>query len=294
MLTKCDYFVDVQLWPLHKTLNARGWLGNFPEGEKDHAVHLLNGFLYFSPPLVDQMFVAAVQSVSSRFYSASDPFLTFQSKWQQFMDTAIVTYVTGEAPNPTDSGFSFARKARQLLGIPENRIATPDDAVLRLMQEPGPVLFVDDFVGSGNQFLETWRRSVSILASGTHTSFARISEASGSSFYYCPVICTQYGYDRIQAACPSVSLQPAHIITARYSALKPDSYIWPPHLQASALDFLRIASTRAGIPDDHSVNDWRGFHELGLAVALGDSIPDATLPILYWEKNGWTPLFRRT
>src|SRR5689334_2415032 len=69
VLEKADYFVDVQLWPLQKTLNARGWLGNFLDNEKEHATHLLNGFLYFSPALVDQMFTAAFQSLSSRFHT---------------------------------------------------------------------------------------------------------------------------------------------------------------------------------------------------------------------------------
>lgn len=289
---KCDYFVDVQLWPLRRTLNAQGWLNNFTDSEKEHSIHLLNGFLYFCSTLIDQMFVAAIHGISSQFYSPGDPFLTFQSTWQQFVDTIVVTYVTGEIPNPSDSGLGFARKARQLLGVSENRITTPDDAVRRLMQQPGPILFVDDFVGSGNQFLETWRRAVSVA--GSTTSFERISTVSGSTFYYCPLFCTQYGYERLQNQCPAVILRPAHVITDRYSALSPESFIWPAHLQTTAVDFLGVASSRAGIPDnDGNVDDWRGFHKLGLAIAIGDSVPDATLPIFYWEENGWTPLIRR-
>jgi hypothetical protein len=293
VLTKCDYFVDVQLWPLHKTLDAHGWLTNFTDAEKEHAVHLLNGFLYFCPALIDQMFVAAVQALSSRLFSPGDSFLTFQSAWQHFIDTVVVTYVTGEVPNPSDSGLSFARKARQLLGIPEGRITTPDEAVRRLMLQPGPVLFVDDFVGSGSQFLRTWDRPVPIA--GSTSSFEKVSSVAGASFYYCPLLCTQHGYSNITSRCPTVVLQPAHVITERYSALSPDSYIWPLDLQPTAVDFLRTASSKAGIPaNGGKVNDWRGFHMLGLAIAMGDSVPDATLPLFYWEKNGWKPLIRRT
>jgi hypothetical protein len=293
VLAKADYFVDVQLWPLQKTLNARGWLGNFIGDEKEHAIHLLNGFLYFSSVLVDQMFAAAFQSLSSRFHTPGSSYLVLQSNWQQFLDTVIVTYVTGERPNPTDSGYSFARKTRQLLGIPETRITSPADAVQRLVHQPGPILFVDDFVGSGNQFVETWRRTVSI--SGITASFEKIAAVSPASFYYCPVICTEYGYSRLRHDCPTVILQPAHILTRRYSALAPDSFIWPARLQATSVDFLQRASSRAGIPDTGgNVNDWRGFHQLGLALAIGDSVPDATLPIFYWEENGWKPLLKKT
>ncbi len=293
VLTKCEYFVDVQLWPLHKTLNADGWLTNFTNGEREHAVHLLNGFLYFCSAFVDQMFMAAVQAVSSQLYSSGDSFLTFQSAWQQFVDTILVTYVTGEVPNPSDSGLSFARRARQLLGIPEERITPPDEAVRRLMRQPGPVLFVDDFVGSGDQFIATWHRPVSIA--GSTSSFEKLSSVAGARFYYCPLLCTQHGYSEIRTRCPVVVLQPAHLIDERYSALSPDSVIWPPNLRPTAVDFLRTASSRAGIPDNGGqVNDWRGFHMLGLAMAIGDSVPDATLPIFYWETMGWKPLIRRT
>ena len=293
VLSKADYFVDVQLWPLMRTLNARGWLQNFLNDEEEHAIHLLNGFLYFSTTLVDQMFTAAFQSLSSRFHNVGSSYLALQSNWQQFVDTVLVTYVTGERPNPTDSGYLFARKARQLLGIAEDRIMDPEAAVQRLVSLPGPVLFVDDFVGSGNQFLQTWQRAVSI--SGSSGSFARIASVSTATFYYCPVICTEYGYSRITSHCPSVVLQPAHVISHRYNTLAPDSFIWPAHLLPTAADFLKNASLRAGIPDSGgNVDDWRGFHKLGLALALGDTIPDASLPIFYWEDNGWTPLIRRT
>jgi hypothetical protein len=292
VLSKTDYFVDVQLWPLLKELDAHRWLSNFTDSELDHAVHLLNGFMYFSSRLLDQLFISAVQSLSASFYSFGDSFLAFQSTWRQFVDSVIVTYVTGEIPNPSDSGYAFARRARQLLGINEDRIMAPDEAVRHLVQQAGPIIFVDDFVGSGNQFVETWRRQVPL--SGSTSSFERITAVRGAEFYYCPLACTEYGFDRIRRDCPAVRLHPAHLLSARYSALDPNSIIWPNHLRGTATDFLQAASARAGIPDTNgNVDDWRGFHKLGLAIAMGDSVPDATLPIFYWERNGWIPLIRR-
>jgi len=292
VFTKTDYFVDVQLWPLLKEIDGRRWLTNFTPSEQEHAVHLLNSFMYLSPRLLDQLFTSTLQSLSASFYSVGSSFLAFQSTWRQFVDTVVITYVTGEIPNPSDSGYGFARRARQLIGIDENRIVTPDEAVRRIVQQPGPVIFVDDFVGSGNQFLETWRRAVPL--SGSTLSFERIKAIRGAEFYYCPLVCTEYGFHRIRAECPSVRLQPAHLLSSKYSALDQHSIIWPNHLRSSAIDFLRAASARAGISDTNgNVDDWRGFHCLGLAIAIGDSVPDATLPIFYWERNGWIPLIRR-
>ena len=63
-----------------------------------------------------------------------DSFLTLQAKWRLFVDTVIITYVTGETPNPTDSGVSFARRARQSLRIDQAMIMEPDEAVRLLLR----------------------------------------------------------------------------------------------------------------------------------------------------------------
>jgi len=55
VLGKCDYFVDVQLWPLIQRLNPKRWLSNFRPAEMDHAISLLNAFLYFDRILMDQL-----------------------------------------------------------------------------------------------------------------------------------------------------------------------------------------------------------------------------------------------
>jgi hypothetical protein len=274
-------------------MNPRLWLENFNQSEKEHAVHLLNGFLYYSVELMDQMFRSAFQSLSSYLYSDGDSFLSFQTKWRLFVESVIVTYVSGEIPNPADSGLTFARKARQVLEINEGRIMNPEEAIRRLMDKPGAVLFVDDFVGSGSQFLATWTRQVEV-SEHSRVSFERLATLRGAEFYYCPLICTEYGYRNLTRACPAVRVTPAHLLSHRYSVLDSDSMMWPSHLRATAADFVKSASQRAGIPDSYgATDDWRGFHGLGLALALGDSVPDATLPIFHWEKNGWKPLIRR-
>ena len=156
----------------------------------------------------------------------------------------------------------------------------------------GAVIFVDDFVGSGNQFAETWCRKL-------HTpfeSFQALAPGSQAQFYYCPAFCTQLGLNRIERTYPEVTVNPGVLIPDNYGALAPDSIVWPSHLRSTAKDFLRTASARAGIPDTGGTkpDDWRGFASLGLTIAIEDSVPDATLPIIYWDKNGWRPLIRRT
>ena len=71
---------------------------------------------------------------------------------------------------------------------------------------------------------------------------------------------------------------------ARDSGLPP----WKP----GAHEFLFEASRRAGIVDELGSN-WAGFENLALPLAFFHCVPDATLPLYFWERNGWSPLIRR-
>ena len=293
VLSNTDYFIDVQLWPLSSELDPRGWLRNFNDDETEYALYLLNAFTYYSRRLVDELFVAAFHNLCVYVTKPDRGFVAARGAWEQFNQELLVTNVEGEHPNPTDSGFAFARRARQLLGVNEERILPPAQALDRLMSRGklAPVLFVDDFVGSGQQFLTTWER-IHRTNSGVDNSFAQIS-AVGGQFYYCPLLCTSRGQLLIRTKCPSVVLQPVHVLEPhRDSAVADNSHLWPEHLRATANHFLKTVSARAGIPEE-GPKGYRGFADLGLTVAFEHSVPDATLPLFYWEANGWTPLIRR-
>jgi hypothetical protein len=297
ILAKRDFFVDNQLWPAQPRMDPEGWLGNFRDEELPFALRLLDSFIYYSEALCDQLLYASFQSLSRSTRSVDSSFAASISSWRAFVDRVIITYVTGERPNVTDSGFLFARKARQLLGIDQDRILSPDRALQELVRNgPRPVVFVDDFVGSGNQFTGTWARRY-VIPGGSPISFREYAAVQPwARFAYCPLICTEYGMDRIQRDCHGVNLNPAHVLPASYSAVSDESVVWPPHMKADGIEMVRCASARAGIPDTAGADeqDWQGFHCLGLTLAFFHSVPDATLPLFYWEENGWTPLLRRT
>ena len=290
VLAKLDYFVDVQIWPLNTEINPSDWLDNFPESEEPFAVNLLNAFMYFARPLMEQMFVSAFQSLSPLVAGTALSFPDAQVSWRNFLEQVVVTQVTGETPNPSDSGYLFQRKARQLLGIAQAQISSPEGVLRRLHAgDQTPVVFVDDFVGSGRQFIKTWTRQFDI-GDRRPLSFADASSHGlGAAFFYCPLICTEHGRDRILNRCPQVRVSPAHLLSDEYSAFSERSRIWPKEMQEGGVRFLEEASMRAGIPRSR----WRGFDRLGLALAFEGSVPNATLPIFYWRQNGWRPLVER-
>lgn len=286
-LSRCRFFAEARVWPFHARIHPEAWLDNFNEDELPHAVALLESFLFYSPEMVNAMLVSVLQALGPEIVDPSLSTADFRAAWNDFIHTTVFTHVAGERPNSSDSGHSFVRKLRQELGVPESRLFYHPEALRELERADVYVVFVDDFVGSGQQFLYTWRSKVDV-GGGTFRSFQDVADPSKT--LYCPLICTTKGRQRIaDFADDKVRVRAAHVIPPEYGALHADSVLWPDHLRADALQFLDAASQRAGIP----ASDRYGFDELALAIGFDHSVPDATLTLIYWEENGWNPLVVR-
>lgn len=282
---KCDFFVESQLWPLEQNLNHQGWLNNFLPEERRFAECLLDSFLFFSSSLTGTLFRAAFRQLARHVIAFDADATTATNLWSRFTDSLYLTYVTGELPSPTDSGHLFTRHARQILGISESNILSPDQTLEALSSDAStPVVFVDDFVGSGNQFVDTWNR-IYDFPGGRSDSFSSLFQRQKFSVFYCPVLCTSLGRDRITKEAPEVKLSPAHFLDSSYSVFSPDTTIWPDHLRPTANAFLQSASSRAGI-----TRNWKGFCDQGLLVSFSHCVPDATIPLIDHKSDNWTPL----
>lgn len=283
------------LMQLHAWLPARikpdDWLANFDEHERPYAVQMLHRFVFFPDHLTDELLAAAFHQISATI-ARGKTFRAAASDWNAFCDNSLLTYVTGEQPHPTDSGYLFARKARKFLGFSQQDIEFPDVAVRRLRAHPGrSVIFVDDFVGSGNQFRETWERKVKV-DDNIECSFDDLHEAGAiSGVFYCNAVSSEEGRKTIIAECPAVRVFSGNMIEADASFVSATSRKWPKELRDIGRMFIERLQGRYGYTgDDDGEEDWRGFHQLGLGLAFEHSTPDATLPIFHSNRKGWRPL----
>ena len=291
VLSKLQYLVDIGVWPSRDHLDYYGWLQNFRTEERPFALNMLNIFLYYNDSLVDALFRRAVNQLSASVTRTARSLDEATALWRDFLNTVGVTYVEGEDPNPTDSGLLFARKARQVLGIDEQQIGRPHEMLLKVFRgQVRTILLLDDFIGSGRQTVATWIREYSFGTSGS-LSFA-LASANGAEIFYVPLLSTTYGLGAVANDCAGLVVHSAHVLNHQYSLTNPDSVLWPAEQKLDAVSVLYSASDRAGIVDALGAY-WNGFHSLGLAVAFVHSIPDATLPLFFWDQNGWRPLIRR-
>ncbi len=286
--------MDLHAWDPAR-IKPRDWLENFNEAERPFALQMLRRFVFFPDHLTDELLRAAFHQVSASI-AHGKMFRDGLQSWQIFCSNAILTYVTGEVPRPTDSGQLFARKARQALGFDEREIVPPNDAVQLLLDGSRKVvIFVDDFVGSGNQFCETWNRKIE-CSDGLYRSFANLSSTGKIiGAFYCNAVGTKKGHSKILNRCPNVHIFSGNLLNDDASFVDVASTQWPEPIKAASQGFIKGLQKRYGfVSENQGEEDWRGFHALGLGLAFAHSTPDATLPIFRSNRKGWRPLVMRS
>ena len=166
--------------------------------------------------------------------------------------------------------------------IDQSQIVEPDEAIRRLSSSGGQVIFVDDFVGSGDQFVQTWNRPYAF--EGSTRSFADISQQITA--HYVPLLATQAGVDRIRRQVPDLNLMPVHLLGPEHSANRPEGLAWTDVGYSKGFQLVQDYSQRIGLTEP-----W-GYKDLGLCIAFQHGVPDATIPLFHVDYNDWSPLVR--
>jgi len=287
-----NYFRDVQACPLSNKFNYKGWLGNFEDKyEKELASLMVDFFNYYPENMVNQMLRT---SVGRAGYELSKHFPGWQH--DDFKYRCYYTFIPGENPNPSDSGNLFIRKLRDDLSIPESRLFVYRDIykLLETATMPIPLVFVDDFVGSGAQCHKAWCEN---RGGSDNLTLQEISVKYNHKFIYSPLIINHDGYDLLKKHCNGLVLSPAHIIDDEYNLFNQNCICWKGEQKyfEDGIELILNKSNELGIPstDGQSVNDEKGFNKQGLAIAFEHGAPDAIPAIFYWETENWTPLINK-
>jgi hypothetical protein len=298
VLARCESLSQAQFWTRDEPLlQPRAWLNNFEEDERPTAAALIETFSFFNELQTTRLFQRSLrQMLSARSQASGDP-ETRRTDCSSFLGEAVFTPVEGESPNPSDSGNFLCRRVRQILEHPDDsQIMTPDAAV-EAAKQGKPVVFVDDFVGSGNQMKDTWRRVHAGTAAG---SFENLAASRSIDVSYVSLVATKTGLTNLTTVAPQLHVFSAHAVDGRDRFTESLQRIADPpvpteDLLTSADDLLRKYAPMLVLPP-YLVGDARayGFHNLGLSIAFNHSVPDATLPIFWAPGTGdWTPLRRR-
>jgi len=295
VVVKCDALQRAGLWPEVSRVRPRPWLNNF-KGDTELALAsaLLDRFVLFSDRSVNALLRGAFRNL----IEASRP-LTFNKSQneratQTLTSALFFTRLEGERPNPTDSGNLFCRKVRQELGIPEERIVEPSEA-LDLAIAGCPIVLLDDFLGSGQQLIKTWKREYRKTAPHSFEEAHTLKPVAVS--YLCLMATTQ-GLRTVSSIPAKVFF--CHEATSEHSITKITAAPGLPpgsDVQTELNNFLRQHASHLILKPYMKQDrfDTLGFYNLGLTMAFEHSVPDASIPILWARstRSDWSPLMER-
>lgn len=244
---------------------------------------MLDNFIYYNAEHTDALLKAAYHSIST---------IISEKSVAEILDDSVFTIVTGENPNLTDSGHHFIRRLRQLFHIPESKIVNYEEA-LEQAKLGKNVIFIDDFVGSGEQFCSTWKRSLG----DSETSFEELCNSENILCFYVTLIATEKGLDRIKELAPNLKVVTAHVLTPS-SAI--DGISQRKVTQLGLELFLAKYSAKLLPQEVHIAENseflMRGYRNIGALIGFEHGVPDATLPI-FWSPgvdDSWMPLILRS
>jgi hypothetical protein len=287
---RLSFFQTVQLLPLTHELNFQGWLKNFEKGEDRYIASLIaDFFIYYPDFLVDNLMESAMQNIG---YELSKRL----SYWHHnfLYDKCYYSYIPGEVPEKSDSGILFTRKLKDM-GVPPNRVIDFDKIYETLLSESflTPIIFIDDFVGSGQQCHSAWNKN----RKNQGKTLNEIQKEIGNLFIFAPLVANEIGEEAIGENCPNLIFSPVHTLGNEYNLFHKSCYCWKgdDRLYEKGVELIETYSKKLGITDNKGshTEDVRGYYNQGLAIKFKSGAPDAVPAFFYWEKKGWTKLFTK-
>jgi hypothetical protein len=293
VLAKCEALKRSGIWAPEPKLRPSAWLDNFKDdNERLIAAVLLDNFIFYSDRAADRLLLSAFDRLEDDVLTGA---ISFPGRTgADLLRELIFTPVEGEKPRPTDSGKALCGKLRDLAQIEDKRFFDPKVA-LQQADRGVPVVFVDDFLGSGHQLIKTWRRP---YRSGTTPSFEAVSVTLSFPAICIAMVSTETALKTLKDEGIPISVVATHVLEDSYGV----AHLEAPPFTPPIPDFqsaLRIFLTRHGgsltLPPYLQTGDGPqyGFHELGLLFSFERKPPDCTLPI-FWAAGpqGWICLVK--
>jgi hypothetical protein len=144
------------------------------------------------------------------------------------------------------------------------------------------LVFIDDFLGTGQQFEELVQQE-------------NLDRMFGSAYVvYAPFVAHRVGIERLKKRFPQIKITAAEILDERHGLFNKLSRCFEDGVNTpeTAKNFYSDLIKHKHLAVPSSI--WLGFGGLGLAYVFQHAVPDNNLPIL-WSAGagGWMPLFDR-
>jgi hypothetical protein len=287
-----NLMLHIRQWDGINKTDVLGWISNFDTSLRYFAWKLLYRLIYYSERDIELLLrevlfhktlsreVRETYQIPSGF-GRYPSFLNFQLK-RMFDKTLIVPVL--DSSKPHESGPAVTRIAVQRLGIPDASVLFPGDIQDHHLTSHERIIFIDDNVGSGDQFKDFW---TDYPFSNQKQLLSEAVESSQLKVYSLSLVAVKQSLVKLQGMFPKVTFRAAQELSAEYEIFSPESIVWSndaERLEAQAA--INTLLNERGVPT-------YGHANLSFGVIMHQTIPDWSHPMLWRERPDWKPLLRR-
>ena len=285
VLERCQRLIRYNVWQGVEFHRFNAWVKNFKTPEaKYFAAKLLDSLMFRSKrqtiSMIRYLFRRTLPDVLRMNGLAKGPINLLESLKLKSNPGIRIVPVKPPESGVTKSGPLIARYARRDLPILREWFLEPDDISSQPIDST-IILFVDDFLGTGEQFI----------------GFARTLEGKGllpqGRCCYIPLAGHADGIQEIKKEFPTIHVGAVETLNVQHSIFAGpalEGYFDDSNTVESAREFYYDLVKEFGI----GKSSRRGHGKFEIAYAFEHAIPDNSVPLLWWPAQGdWKPLFNR-
>jgi hypothetical protein len=291
IVERCHGFINCGIWEgLDKNL-LRTWLTNFRTDEERYfAACVLDALIFRSEKqtisLFRHLFLRVLPDLARLEPGHSDALIDAHRKLKRAESPVEpgmrLVSATKSSDPPSKSSPTLLRQLKRHLQIDENWMIKPGDIASCLSNGIRVFVFIDDLLGTGDQF--------KLLVDDE----GLLPAITSSYVAYCPLAAHRKGIAALNSAMPLLKIRPVELLDERNEIFDPSANCFDDGLnsaESAELFYYELLQER-GI---HLAScDRRGYGGLELAYVFHHAVPDNNLPILWWDRSpDWKPLFVR-
>ncbi|MBQ4812698.1 hypothetical protein J8M20_15165 [Pseudoalteromonas luteoviolacea] len=285
VVEKLKIYCDTGLWPF-RFEDLASWLSNFDD-EKDE---------YLALQLLDSLIVRSNDMAKSCYAR-----LLHSSLRQLLLEKGLITQVTlPQWKRKLESGdlkhqlrFASVRTARDdgesgsvIYRLLSSDVDTNKYSLSRSSSLPPVIILIDDFVGSGKQFIDDFA-----------PEFDLNKKLEQSTVIYCPLIAYEDGIENLKEKFPDLHLLPGEILKRNASIFYGDANKQFKNDQVNTVGDVKGHFEKMKLKFAPKMEMWLGFESACLPLAFEWGCPNQT-PSIFWmsyssERDGWKKLFSR-
>lgn len=290
VLDRCKNLISSGIWEGLTQIRLDTWMKNFASAtERYFGACVLDCLVYRSEKqtiaLMEHLFQRTLPDLLRRY----PPPGGIGVSWLELLRSpsfgprpplCVVPVIKWGDP-PTKSGPALARLYRRYLHLEEHWMIWPWEIVEARKLGCSQFLFIDDFLGTGEQFC------------GFANQFRLSTNLQGCYAVYAPLVAHRDGVDAIRASLSDLHVASVEAIDDSYSLFAANSPWFDDGVNSAstARDFYDALVARLKLPI--KADALRGFGKLSLAYAFHHATPDNCLPIIWSEGHNWKPLCER-